>query len=63
MAAGKEVGKGPWQHYFTIGAGVCIMALAFFHEGLGALEVVKLLVGAGLVGYGIWKLLQGKRSS
>lgn len=63
MATVKEDPKSPWPHYFSIGAGVCIVVLAFFKENWGTVDIIKLIVGAGLIGYGIWKLVSIKRPS
>ncbi|MBK9147433.1 MAG: hypothetical protein IPM12_06395 [Flavobacteriales bacterium] len=62
MATVKENPKSPWPHYFSIGAGVCIVALAFFKEGLSTVDIIKLLLGVGLIGYGIWKLVANKKT-
>ena len=63
MATVKEDPKSPWPHYFSIGAGVCIVALAFFKEDLSTVDIIKLIVGAGLIGYGIWKLVAKQKTT
>ncbi|MCH2232510.1 MAG: hypothetical protein MK105_19390 [Crocinitomicaceae bacterium] len=58
----KKEEFNPWQSYFMMGAGVCLIAVRFIGDNTKwlSIDMLKVGVGAILIAYGIFKLIKKK---
>lgn len=50
------------QPYLMIGAGICLVIIRFFDNNntWESIGIIKIIVGATMIGYGLFKLIKNK---